>query len=88
MENLAYLAGVVMSLVFSYVPGLKVKFEALSGDYKRLVLLLTLFVAASGLYLYQSGLVWDQAYALETLKAFVQAAIASQAAYVLTPETK
>ena len=90
-ELLAAVSGVVLSLAFSYIPGLNKKFAALKSDYKRLIMLGALFVVAAGslglgcigrynLYTCDVDGVWK---ALET---FIIAAIANQSAYGLTPK--
>ena len=45
-EELASIAGIVLSLLFSYIPGLKDAYDGLDGDYKRLVMGLSLVVVA------------------------------------------
>lgn len=90
-ELLASVSGVALSLIFSYVPGLNKKFNALQSDYKRLIMLGALFVIAAGslglacigrynLYTCDVDGVWK---AFET---FILAAIANQSAYALTPK--
>lgn len=37
-DELAAVAGVVLSLAFSYVPGLSGWFDGLRGEYKRLIM--------------------------------------------------
>ena len=81
----------VLSLAFSYIPGLNAKFAALQSDYKRLIMLGALLVVSAGAlglacigrfdaYTCDVDGVWQ---ALET---FVLAAIANQSAYALTPK--
>jgi len=90
-ELLAAVSGIILSLAFSYIPGLNKKFAALQSDYKRLIMLGALFVVAAGalglgcigrynLYSCVVDGVWK---ALET---FIMAAIANQSAYALTPK--
>ena len=92
-ESLALVAGVLLSLLFSYVPGLKDWFDKLSGNHKRLVMLGALLVSALGVF----GLSCTGRYnfvACETdgawalIEVFVLAAVANQAAYGFTPEQK
>lgn len=94
-EILAVIAGVVLSLLFSYVPGLNAWFAALESTYKRLIMLGLLLVSAGAVYglaclgwgaSFGIALTCDQAGAIELLKAFGLAAIANQAAYGLSPE--
>lgn len=85
--ELAALAGVVLSLVFSYIPGLKDWYDALTPTPKRGVMLLALLAVALGALAYQCrgdgacyGLNFET-----VLRAFVMAAIANQATAALTP---
>lgn len=96
-EFLAGIAGVVLSLLFSYVPGLNAKFAGLESTYKRLIMLALLFVSAGAIYgLACAGwaadlgiaVTCDKAGLIQVLQAFGAAAIANQAAYALSPETK
>lgn len=88
-ELLSMLAGVLLSLAASYLPGFKDWFAELDGIRKRL-LLAALGLAAvtgvlgagcAGLYDYPCS----QSGAVELLRAYVLLLIANQAAYVATP---
>jgi hypothetical protein len=46
-ETLSALAGAILSLAFSYIPGLQARFEPLDGIYKRLIMLGLLVLTAS-----------------------------------------
>ena len=90
-EQLALFGGIVVSLAFSYLPGVKPRFNALSSDYKRLVSLGALFVvAAAAIGLSCLGryniFTCDVDGAWRALEVFVVAAIANQSAYLLTPK--
>lgn len=92
-EVLALFGGIVVSLVFSYVPGVKPVFSALSPDYKRLVNLGALvLVAAGALGLSCIGryniFTCDVNGAWNALEVLVLAAIANQSAFLLTPKGK
>jgi putative flippase GtrA len=89
-ELLASIAGIVLSLVFSYLPGAKDWFEQLDGNYKRLVMLASLVVVALAIF----GLSCANWYALVACSAVgvktlvemvIIAAVTNQAAYALTP---
>lgn len=89
-KTFASLAGVVLSVVFSYVPGLKAWYINLAGEYKRLVMLLALLLVALGTYTlsctgYVSSVSCDGAGAQKLISLFISAVIANQAAYLITP---
>lgn len=88
--ELAFYAGAVLSLVFSYVPGVKDWYEPLNPTKKRLVMLGLLLLTAVGVLAYQcrgDGACYTAT--LETvISAFVSAVIANQAAFALTPKAE
>jgi len=95
-ESLALISGAVLSLLFSYIPGLNVKFAELGSEVKRLIMAgLLLAVAASVYGLSCAG--WgaslgivvpcDQEGLLSLIQVFVLALIANQSAYAITPQT-
>ena len=90
-------AGVVLSLIFSYVPQVREWYEKLSGRDKRLVMLAALAFVAAGIY----GLAcWGVAgrFGLEVgcdrdgvvtlVQAFFSALIANQATYLISPKAE
>lgn len=93
-EFLSLAAGVLLSLVFSYVPGLNAKFKALQADYQRLIMLAALALASIGVFgvaclgWIDVGVSCDQEGALAVLQAFVLALIANQSAYAISPGSK
>jgi hypothetical protein len=92
-ELLGSIGGIVLSLVFSYIPKLNAKFAALDGTIKRLIMggLLMLVAAASfGLSCAKvfATVECSQAGALGMVKVFVMALIANQSAYLISPETE
>jgi O-antigen/teichoic acid export membrane protein len=89
-EQLAAIAGVVLSLAFSYVPGLSQWYDTLDGDHKRLIMLGSLFVVAAGaLGLSCASLLavfactWAGAW--QALLLFLSAAIANQMTFLVSP---
>lgn len=93
-ETLTAIAGVILSLAFSYLPGMRRRYEALDGTAKRLVMLALLTVTAAGCYAlactpYAAPLGievrCDAGGAVMLLRLLLSAAIANQAAYSLTP---
>lgn len=96
-ELLAGLAGGLLSLLMSYVPGLNVWFAALDSVKKSLIILgLLLVVAAAVFGLSCAGWAagWgieqtcDQAGAQKLINAFVAALVMSQATYKISPEAQ
>ena len=95
VEMLSGIAAVVLSLIFSYVPGSESKWAQLEGVYKRLWMLagllaitLAVFALACSGFAGQFGLeaTCDQAGLIELVKVFGLAAMANQTAYALTPK--
>jgi hypothetical protein len=92
-QLLTEIAGVVLSLAFSYLPGLKERFEKLDPNSKRLVMLGLLVAACVVVMLLACGNVWNglglvctQAGVVELVELLIRAAIANQAAYLLSPK--
>lgn len=93
-EFLASIAGVGLSLIMSYVPGLSTWYEEQPSTNKRAVMALMLLLAAAGSAVWscsqpQAGDVFRmclgsswRAYA----QAFIAALVASQGTYMLTPK--
>lgn len=96
VELLSSVAGIILSLIFSYVPGAKDWFNSLMPDYKRLVMLgilfgvsLAIFGISCTTFAQYFGIVGlcDEAGAVVILKAFISAMIANQSAYIVSPKT-
>jgi hypothetical protein len=90
-ENLSMYAGVLLSLVFAYVPGVSPWYKALASDIKRLVMLAVLAITAGAIFGlacagYWSGIVCDQSGAVELVKLFIAALIANQATFLVSPK--
>ena len=90
-EFLASTAGIVLSLLFSYVPKFEGWYDALPGDSKRLIMLASLLVTAGAVFGLSCTGKFDIAVAcsldgaLGMFELFIFAAVANQAAYKLTP---
>jgi len=91
---IAATAGVLLSLLFSYVPGFTGWFEAKSADAKRLLMLLFMLIVAVVSYSLvcaglgaSFGLTWvcDQTGFLEFVKVFVAVLVGNQAIYPVSP---
>jgi hypothetical protein len=90
-EQISMIMGVLISLGFSYIPGLKDWFNKLNGNEKRvimLVLLLVIPLAGFGLSCFGRGEYYtcNQDGLWLVLESFILAAIANQGAYQLTPK--
>lgn len=93
-ETLSMLVGVVVSILFSVVPGLKGWFEKKEPEVKRLIMLGVLAVVAlaiAGIACAGFGpdlhlsVTCDRAGLIGLLRVFVLAVIANQATYMITP---
>jgi len=92
-ETLALIAGAVLSLGFSYTPGLSEWFAKLEGVYKRLImagLLLLVAAVVAGLACAGFGpdfgltVTCDRAGLIALVQTFVVALMANQATYSIT----
>lgn len=95
-EILSSLAGILLSLLASYLPGFSPWFDNLLPNYKRLFMLLLIFAAAvASLGVSCAGwgdlvdpmVACTQAGAVGLIKAFLAALIANQAAYLISPKS-
>ena len=92
-EQLASVAGIVLSLAFSYIPGLADWYAALDSAKKRLVMLsIVVAIAASAFGLTCAKIVLtgvtvtcDQAGAVALVQNVIAALVANQATFLLTP---
>ena len=95
---LSSLAGIALSLIFSYIPGISPRYEALTATYKRLVMLFLLAVVSTAAFGFaclgwlpffgdQISVACTQQGGVELLTAFVLALVANQSTYLITPKT-
>jgi len=96
-ETLSAISGVVLSLLFSYIPGLSKWYGEKSEDVKRLIMLGLIVLAGAAAFGlacgglagdFGIGLTCDKAGGIALLKSIAAAAIANQAAYQLTPASR
>lgn len=94
-EMLAAIAGAILSLLFSYVPGLNTWYQALEATSKRLIMLGLLILVAGGcLGLACAGwgadlglkLTCDRAGFVGLIQALIVAIMANQTAYSISPQ--
>jgi len=87
-EFLAMVAGVVLSLAFSYIPGLKSLYDPLSGVWKRVVMAGLLLVVALVLFGLGcagilGGVSCDKSGVIQLISVFIAALMANQSTYLL-----
>lgn len=94
VELLSSISAILLSLAFSYIPGIEPWYEPLPSNTKRLIMVGVLFVVSLGAVgLACTGLAaevgleltCDRAGVLQVVSAFIAALVANQAAYKLTP---
>ena len=90
---LASIAGIVLSLAFSYIPGLDTWYAVRDGTVKRLIMLGVLLLTALATFGLSCAKLWptvtcDQAGAMKLVEALIFAAITNQSAYLLSPRTQ
>lgn len=93
-QALSAIVGIVLSLGFSYIPGLSTKYAALSSELKSLIMAGLLLVTSGAIFglgcggIIQNGLTCDQNGLVQLVGIFVSALISNQATYVLSPQTQ
>lgn len=95
VQVLSAIAGVILSLLFSYVPGLNTWYAVQAEGNKKLYMLGLLFVTAAGVFglsctkygaMVGINFPCTEQGAVEMLEVFFYAAIANQTAYKLSPQ--
>jgi hypothetical protein len=92
-ETLSAVAGVVLSLAFSYVPGLAPWFGQLEATMKRLVmagslLIVSIVVVALSCWNITPLVACTQDGIVALVSAFLAALVANQAAYLISPRAR
>lgn len=91
-ELLAMVAGVVLSLLFSYLPGLRTMFGGLLPETKRLVMLAILAISAIAITVLtcagvvSSGVTCDRAGIIQVIWIFILAMIGNQTTFQISPQ--
>lgn len=91
-EQISAIAGVMLSLAFSYLPGLAPRFDRLEPTVKRLVMAVLLLGVSAGVFgLSCAGVIsaatCTQAGAWSVVNVFIAALVANQATYLISPRT-
>ena len=94
-ENLSLIAGTVLSLVFSYVPGASAWFMQFDAQVKRLIML-GLIILSAGVVFGLSCLGWGSSFGIQLscdqpglfglIRQVVLAIIANQGVYAISPQ--
>lgn len=92
-NQLAAVAGILLSLVFSYIPGVHAWYVALESRSQSLVMLAALAVVTAGVYGlscagWSSAVTCDSGGVKALVSTFVAALVANQATYVISPQPK
>jgi hypothetical protein len=90
-NELAGVAGIILSLLFSYIPKLQLWYDPLDPKTKSLIMLGALLLTTAGAYGLSCSGWWifvtcNQAGVKSLVEAFVVALIANQATYVIAPQ--
>ncbi len=89
-EQLSAVAGVVLSLAFSYIPGLQGVFDPLTPTEKRLVMASLLIIVAIAAFLAGCrgllAITCDQPGVLGLVTSLVAALVANQATFLISPK--
>lgn len=92
-ELLAGAVAILLSLLFSYVPGFASWYVPLAADRKRLIMVGMLFVVSAGAFglaclgwAVVEGLACTSAGLFGLVKVFIAALVANQAVYAISPQ--
>jgi hypothetical protein len=94
-EQLIAIAGAILSLAFSYIPGLKTRYEPLSDELKRLVILELLALVVAGVFGLACSrfgaylgltMACDEPGLVALVWSLVVAVMANQSIYLITPK--
>lgn len=93
-DFLAMIAGVILSLSFSYVPKLNTWYAAKATEIKQLIMLGLMLIATIAIFALGCGeiipiknFVCDQPTAVYFIYTFILALVANQGTYKITPQT-
>jgi hypothetical protein len=91
---LAAIAGMVLSLFFSYIPGLNTWFAKQVEEIKKSIMLVLLLIVAVVVFVLQcfsildAGLTCDRLGAIQLAWIFLSAVMANQSTFKITPQLK
>lgn len=89
-DQLSAVAGVALSLGFSYIPGLRDKFDPLDPTTKRLIMAMLLFIVGGVAFVAGCrgllSITCDQPGVIGLLSSLVAALVANQATFLISPK--
>ena len=86
-------AGVILSLLFSYIPGLRTWYAALITETKQLIMLGLLILVTGAIFalgcydILSTGIACDKYGIIALVQMLIVAIVSNQAAYMITPQT-
>jgi hypothetical protein len=89
---LAAIAGAVLSLLFSYIPGLNTWYALKEEEIKKLIMALLLLILSASLFglqcagVLESGLSCDKQGVIQLVVIFLSAIVTNQSVYKITPQ--
>lgn len=92
-ELIVSIAGIVLSLLFSYIPGLRTWFAALVTETKQLIMLGLLVLVTGAIYalgcygVLDTGIECGKAGVIALVQMLILGVVSNQAAYLITPQT-
>ena len=92
-EMLVGIAGVVLSLLFSYIPGLRTWYAALITETKQLVMLGLLVLVSGAIFalgcydILSTGIACDKYGIIALVQMLIVGLVSNQAAYLISPQT-
>ena len=90
-EMIVAIAGVVLSLLFSYIPGLRVWFGGLIAEKKQLIMLGLLVIVSGGIFalgcfdILETGISCDKPGVISLVFMLISGVVANQATYLISP---
>lgn len=92
-ELIVSIAGIVLSLLFSYIPGLRTWYAALVTETKQLIMLGLLIVVTGAIYalgcygVIDTGIVCGKDGIVSLVFMLIAGVVSNQATYMITPQT-
>jgi hypothetical protein len=93
-ELIVSIAGVVLSLLFSYIPGLRTWYAALVSETKQLIMLGLLVLVTGAIYalgcygILETNITCDKSGLVSLVFMLITGVVSNQATYMITPQTK